>query len=217
MGWNISRFGCNCQGKFRWHRTELRRCWEFIHCGSGSYQFWLQRCGPQNGRKLSEVISVLIALHQSNTHILISGLPSSSEFQAGFNGNNWGNNGPGVITRVLQNVCGSFHTTLMTRDRCKFFNVFPVKKVYAIRWQYWRFFFSEKFSELALNMTSDSIAVHVWNKFSSSYRIPAGSKAAYSLLAAKYCPKVFKTSGNFFWYFQQFSFRGVLLQSDLVF
>ncbi|KAG4074470.1 hypothetical protein HA402_015759 [Bradysia odoriphaga] len=121
-----------------------------------------------------------------------------SEFENSFDGDDWGNNGPGVITRVLQKICQTKNPSMMTRARCKGFNVFPVDKVYAVGWKDWRYFFEEKYSERAMKMTSDSIAIHVWNKHSSVRSIPVGSRAAYSLLAAKYCPKVFESSGEFF-------------------
>ncbi|XP_037040179.1 lactosylceramide 4-alpha-galactosyltransferase-like isoform X2 [Bradysia coprophila] len=121
-----------------------------------------------------------------------------NEFQNRFDGDNWGNNGPGVITRVLQNICQTYNTVWMTRARCKGFTVFPMSKVYAINFNYWPMFFEDNFSELTMDLTNDSIVVHVWNKLSSDKRLPIGSQAAYTLLAAKYCPKVFKSSGDFF-------------------
>ncbi|KAG4074488.1 hypothetical protein HA402_015777 [Bradysia odoriphaga] len=121
-----------------------------------------------------------------------------NEFQNGFDGDDWGNNGPGVITRVLQRFCHTYNTVWMTRTRCKGFTVFPMNKVYAIDFNYWRLFFEEYFSERAMDLTENSIIVHVWNKLSSTKRLPIGSKAAYTLLAAKYCPKVFQSSGDFF-------------------
>lgn len=62
----------------------------------------------------------------------------------------------------------------------------------------WRYFFEEKYTERAMKMTSESIAIHVWNKHSSVQSIPVGSQAAYRLLAAKYCPKVYEASGEYF-------------------
>lgn len=124
--------------------------------------------------------------------------PLRREFQNSFDGDDWGNNGPGVITRVLQKICQTNHPALMTRDRCKGFNVFPVDQVYAVGWKDWRYFFEEKYSQRTMEMTKDSIAIHVWNKHSSVQSIPIGSRAAYKLLAAEYCPKVLASSGEFF-------------------
>lgn len=134
----------------------------------------------------------------SKTLFLYRLLNLSREFQSSFDGDDWGNNGPGVITRVLQKICQTVHPALMTRDRCKGFNVFPVDKVYAVGWKDWRYFFDEKYSERTMKMTRDSIAIHVWNKHSSVQSIPQGSQAAYRLLAAEYCPKVYELSGEFF-------------------
>ena len=121
-----------------------------------------------------------------------------SEFQNSFNGKDWGNNGPGVITRVLQKVCQTHNPALMTRERCYGFKVFPISAIYAVGWKDWRYFFDEKYTERTMEMTSESIAIHVWNKHSSVQKIQVGSKVAYGLLAAEYCPNVYEASGEFF-------------------
>lgn len=121
-----------------------------------------------------------------------------SEFQHTFDGSDWGNNGPGVITRVLQNICQTKSPKMMTRDHCRGFKVYPPSGFYAIPWQNWRWFFDINLTERALNMTKDSIIVHVWNKHSIKERIKVGSKTAYGLIAEKYCPLVYRSSGKYF-------------------
>lgn len=115
-----------------------------------------------------------------------------------FDGQDWGNNGPGVITRVLHKVCQTEYPPLMTRSRCHDFNVFPVDAFYAVHWEDWRYFFEERYTNKTLRMTKDSIAVHVWNKHSVNTKIKVGSNVAYGLLAAEYCPRVYKSCGEYF-------------------
>jgi len=42
-----------------------------------------------------------------------------NEIRDNFRGDDWGANGPGVITRVLQKLCQSNNTTEMSRERCQ--------------------------------------------------------------------------------------------------
>jgi len=120
------------------------------------------------------------------------------DFKTNFDGSDWGNNGPGVITRVLKTTCDTNLPLLMTRERCHGFKVFPIKSFYAIGWQNWNYFFNEAYLNKTLKMLNDSIIIHVWNKHSSKISIKVGSNVAYGLLAEKYCPKVYSSCGEYF-------------------
>lgn len=120
------------------------------------------------------------------------------DFQIRFDGNDWGNNGPGVITRVLNKVCTSKSPMVMTRDRCFGFHVYSKEAFYAVRWWYWTHFFDEKYLENTLVQTKDSIVVHVWNKHSKNKMVKVGSNVAYGKLAEKFCPKVYSSCGDYF-------------------
>ncbi|XP_052865868.1 lactosylceramide 4-alpha-galactosyltransferase-like [Anopheles cruzii] len=117
---------------------------------------------------------------------------------ANFNGKDWGNNGPGVITRVLQKYCHARTTVHMTRERCKHFTVHPIKAFYAIGFDDFKQFFEESFLEQALSTLNQSIVVHVWNKFSKSHPVVVGSRVAYGVLADQHCPKVYRSCGKVF-------------------
>lgn len=120
-------------------------------------------------------------------------------FQITFNGNDWGNNGPGVITRVLQEICKTKSTLLMTKERCFGFHVYPQNKFYAIKWKNWEHFFMEKHLNDVLNQTKNSIAIHVWNKHSAVKIIKKQElNVAYTKLAEQYCPRVYESSGEYF-------------------
>jgi lactosylceramide 4-alpha-galactosyltransferase len=115
-----------------------------------------------------------------------------------FNGNDWGNNGPGVITRILHKVCQTTVPDQMDRARCHSFKVFPIEAFYAIRWPDFRYFFEEKYLNETMAAINQSIVVHVWNKHSRKLSVKVGSNVAYGLLAEEYCPKVYRASGEFF-------------------
>lgn len=115
-----------------------------------------------------------------------------------FNGFDWGNNGPGVITRVLQSICLTTRADKMTRDRCYGFNVYPPSAFYAIPWRQYQAFFNESAAHHTLQRLADSFIAHVWNKHSHKLKLKVGSTAAYAQLAATHCPKVFSSCGDYF-------------------
>uniref|UniRef100_A0AAG5D802 Alpha 1,4-glycosyltransferase domain-containing protein n=1 Tax=Anopheles atroparvus TaxID=41427 RepID=A0AAG5D802_ANOAO len=117
---------------------------------------------------------------------------------ANFNGKDWGNNGPGVVTRVLRKYCDTHSTVHMTRERCRHFTVYPIKAFYAIGFEDYKQFFEEQYLEQALLTLNQSIVVHVWNKFSKNHPVIVGSRVAYAVLADKYCPKVYRSCGSVF-------------------
>lgn len=120
------------------------------------------------------------------------------DFIINFNGNLWGNNGPGVITRVLNEVCSTNNPLLMDRGRCHGFKVFPIKAFYAIPWRKWNYFTQPAYLNEALKLINDSFIVHVWNRFSITETIVVGDKVAYGVLANEFCPKVYSNCGQYF-------------------
>ena len=134
-----------------------------------------------------------------------------------FNGNDWvrnffklltaeyfieillqGNNGPGVITRVLQQLCGSKNVSKMiAMKQCKTFKVLPIETCYSIRWPEHIKFFKEEFLNETMSRLNDSLIAHVWNKHSARSLLTNEANVAYIHLAKKYCPKVIKVSELF--------------------
>lgn len=120
------------------------------------------------------------------------------EFYQNFDGNDWGNNGPGVITRVLQSICHVTKPPEMSKDDCLGFKVYPPTGFYAVPWPKWQMFFDPKKLNKTLEMTKESIVIHVWNKHSIKRKLKVGSKVAYGLIAEKNCPKVYRSCGDYF-------------------
>lgn len=121
-----------------------------------------------------------------------------SEFERTFNGEDWGSNGPGVITRVLQSVCHTNVVDSMDLKHCRGFQVYPPSSFYAIPWPRWRWFFDPKETLKTLEMTKNSPVIHVWNKHSIKEKIRVGSKVAYGIVAQHNCPAVYSTCGEYF-------------------
>lgn len=115
-----------------------------------------------------------------------------------FDGYNWGNNGPGVITRVLQTLCGTKFPAKMIRDRCYGFHVYPPDGVYAIPWRKFKMFFDETHADETLSKLENSFIAHLWNKHSHKIKLKVGSKAAYAKLAETHCPQVYSNCGEYF-------------------
>lgn len=121
------------------------------------------------------------------------------DLQRKFDGTNWGNNGPGVITRVMKRICQTGNIELMQdTKRCLGFRVFPIEAFYAIPWLEWDHFFEPHLLEQTMTRLKNSFVAHVWNKHSVKRQIKTDSQCAYSVLAQTHCPRVYKAAGEFF-------------------
>ena len=79
-----------------------------------------------------------------------------------FNPTAWNQNGPALLTRVLENqVC---HTSLaeMTPEKCRGFKVFPPEEFYAVNWDNWQYFINPRFTGTVLKKTARSSVIHLW-------------------------------------------------------
>ncbi|KNC33417.1 hypothetical protein FF38_09861 [Lucilia cuprina] len=120
-------------------------------------------------------------------------------FQQTFDGSNWGNNGPGVITRVIKKICNTNNIELMMdTKRCMGFKVFGIDAFYAIPWRQWEHFFEPELVEQTMERTKNSYVAHIWNKHSIKRPIRVGTKCAYCLMAEMHCPRVYKAAGEYF-------------------
>ncbi|XP_036333100.1 lactosylceramide 4-alpha-galactosyltransferase [Rhagoletis pomonella] len=121
------------------------------------------------------------------------------DFLLNFDGGDWGNNGPGVITRVMNDVCKTSNIELMMEPkRCMGFHVMPREVFYAIPWKKWEYFFEAQYLTETLDLLQHSYVAHVWNKHSKQRRIKVGANAAYGILAERHCPKVYAAAGEYF-------------------
>ena len=119
-----------------------------------------------------------------------------------YNGSDWGNNGPRLITRVLHEVCKTNQTSEMVKMKsCNGFRVVHYASCYPINGSSWHKLFNESFTEEAMNKIAkfNSTVVHFWNNLSKHHgKLLKSGKSAYLRLAKDYCPKVIASSGDFF-------------------
>lgn len=86
----------------------------------------------------------------------------------------------------------------MTQERCRGFTVFPPHAFYPIPWRKWRLYFNTTHSEATLRHVASSLAIHVWNKFSTAANVTVGSRMPYGVIASQYCPRVYSHVGKVF-------------------
>lgn len=86
----------------------------------------------------------------------------------------------------------------MTREQCRGFIAYPPSEFYAVPWRQWRKFFDPKQTNATLALTKDSLVIHVWNKKSVNEKVKVGSNVAYGIVAARHCPKVYQSCGEYF-------------------
>lgn len=105
-----------------------------------------------------------------------------------------------LISSRVHNANFSFFRQVsnMTRQECLGFAVLPQQVFYVIPYPAWRLLFNPSQSKETMKKVADSYGVHVWNKMSSQENVSVGSKQAYGLLAAAYCPRVYSNSGPIF-------------------
>lgn len=115
-----------------------------------------------------------------------------------FDGNNWGNNGPGVITRLTKNLCKSNNINDIINKDCDSFKIYPKEIFYPIEWQNWSFYFDVNRINHVMKLCENSYTIHVWNQLSNKYKIPVNVDVPYTIFAKKFCPKVFSTCEKYF-------------------
>jgi lactosylceramide 4-alpha-galactosyltransferase len=116
-----------------------------------------------------------------------------------FNGENWANNGPGVITRLSKKLCASEDVGSLVGQTCTGgFKVYPSKTFYPVPWEKWEMYFNHSQSAIVENLASDSYVVHFWNNLSAKTKMSVREEVPYSAFAKKYCPKVYSECSKFF-------------------
>ncbi|XP_028140196.1 lactosylceramide 4-alpha-galactosyltransferase [Diabrotica virgifera virgifera] len=120
-----------------------------------------------------------------------------NDLKRNFNGNNWGNNGPGVITRLLIDLCNIKNhrkkmdiASKMLNKHCGGFTVFEPEVFYPVRYEDWDFYFDESKLNYIISHTNKAYAIHMWNNLSKKTKLRLDSKAPYLYYAKKHCPRV---------------------------
>lgn len=119
------------------------------------------------------------------------------ELTRNYDGLSWGNNGPYLVTKVLQKLCNTTLSTEITHEHCNF-QVLPIDNFYAIPYTVHRHFFDPDTLDDVLGRIKDSYLVHIWNKLNFDAPLRTGSAVAYGILADIHCNKVYRHCGENF-------------------
>ncbi|KAK0087617.1 hypothetical protein PV325_000564 [Microctonus aethiopoides] len=120
------------------------------------------------------------------------------EIITNFRGDDWAYNGPGVITRTLNKMCNTIFVWRMTTERCDGFTVLSSSAFYPIYYSNWKQYFEIGNKQSTMKAIDNSLAIHVWNKFSHSTVVKVGSAVPYAEIAYQYCPRVYNNCGDTF-------------------
>ncbi|KAH8294639.1 hypothetical protein KR018_000710 [Drosophila ironensis] len=121
------------------------------------------------------------------------------DLQTNYNANDWGSNGPGVITRIAKKHCNttSIQSMIHKPSRCKGFKVFDQQAFYAVPWRQWKDFFESKKLNKTMKATAKSYVIHIWNKFSKYQKLKTRENNAYVRYAKINCPRTFAATGEY--------------------
>ncbi|XP_050524284.1 lactosylceramide 4-alpha-galactosyltransferase-like [Daktulosphaira vitifoliae] len=121
-------------------------------------------------------------------------------YKDGFVADHWTENGPKLITRLMQEICETDNVTAMYSGdaKCDDFTVYPPETFSPIAWYNWEAFFNVENEDKVMRDIENSIAVHFWNRMTKNTPIVVGSGQPYAQVAATYCPRVYETIDDSF-------------------
>lgn len=139
-------------------------------------------------------------LRVTSCHLICSlfRISNCSEIVEHYNGKEFLDNGPWVLTRTLNHLCRTSDRKLWTLEQCHGFRLQPIKEFFPVQWKDWLWYFDSTFTKDALAASENSTLIHVWNDRSKNTRVEFGTNTAYELIAEKNCPIVYSTS-DYMW------------------
>jgi lactosylceramide 4-alpha-galactosyltransferase len=106
----------------------------------------------------------------------------------------WGTNGPIVITSILSQICRTNSTSEMIKmGSCNGFHILPESACYPIHWSQWRVLFAAPNADKVMKMINGSMTIHLWNNLSKRHKINVDKDTPLSRIAQIYCPRVYST------------------------
>lgn len=117
----------------------------------------------------------------------------------GYDGNAFISAGPTVLTRVLEEICGTTDRSLWTRERCSGIKLEPKELIYPVTWSYYHRYLVPSFAKYVLNTIEEkkSVVIHVWNDKSKKHWFKTGTKSAHQIIAQRKCPASYRNSKYF--------------------
>ncbi|XP_070502772.1 lactosylceramide 4-alpha-galactosyltransferase-like [Chironomus tepperi] len=114
-----------------------------------------------------------------------------------YNADEWGTNGPIVITKILRDICKTESIKEMVlMENCDGFHVLPRKICYPIPWSKWKGIFNENRADKMMKLINESMTLHLWNNLSKRKRIDFGEDNLFNRIAKEKCPNVFKVMNH---------------------
>ncbi|XP_068919960.1 alpha-1,4-N-acetylglucosaminyltransferase [Petaurus breviceps papuanus] len=108
-----------------------------------------------------------------------------------YNGNIWGNQGPGLMTRMLKLSCNLTDFQEVKDLRCPNLSLLHPQRFYPISYPEWKRYYQVWDVEPSFN---DSYALHLWNYMNREKKaVIRGSNTLAENLYRKYCPITYKT------------------------
>lgn len=124
------------------------------------------------------------------------------EFAETYDPMGFASNGPGLVTRIVKQLCGIENMArIMLRKSCEGFSFLKPEQCYAVGYGEWPNFMTNNDSVVVnyvMNQVKESLAVHFWNRLSKNTILETHSSAPYIQLARQFCPRVLNASGDFF-------------------
>lgn len=122
-----------------------------------------------------------------------------TEVASSYNPKEWSENGPKMVTRVAQNICGCNEIfSMIHKSKCQHnFKVLPTKMCYDINYYEMEMFFNKKYEKEVFERIKESVITHVWNAVSYKLPLTKNSDVAYAKIAKQYCPKTIASSKEF--------------------
>lgn len=122
------------------------------------------------------------------------------DYEKNYNGKEYVQNGPALVTRVVKKLCGDNLVKLIEEGRisCQGLKVFNSTAFYPFGWPQWMHFTEPKYLEDTMAITKDSYLIHLWNKASYRGLIRVGSSTALGIYAERNCPRVYAAAGDYF-------------------
>lgn len=117
-----------------------------------------------------------------------------SEIVEHYNGKEFLDNGPWVLTRTLNHLCQTRDRKLWSLEQCKGFKLLPINTFFPVEWKDWFRYFNSTYTSETLQTVVNSTLIHVWNDRSKNMRVECGSNTAYELIAKHNCPTVYSSS-----------------------
>ncbi len=140
----------------------------------------------------SSIYSVFIIFDQTRTLYLY---PLRGDFPffliPRFDGQQWANNGPLLVTRIMKNNWCRNLDSFTAGGLCRGVTLLQQNVLYPITWRTYRTLFDESLKSLryVLSQIKDSYTVHWSNKLSAGLPIKWNSKTQpIARLAATFCP-----------------------------